>query len=375
MMRSITFFNICWFEKYLLRPMKVNRKQKFRKVLLHLSLVLLSYHVCDGRLRGQSDDIEFIGYPHGNFKPLKCNSRLDEDPCISPWSKIFGNRFDFDEMVEIPCGKCIVMYPSKNPYTFSGGLKVLGKLVIHANDIFTTSILVHGELSIESTKPIDGNPDISITWLPSNKTHSFQLPGNEEGSNAICGGERAACGMGGGKPFVVAGGKLDIRGLPSPTMPTWVPIYDVDTSKSGDSFPVISIPPDLQGMYVYQPPNEGCPEDDILLHYGEMTSSISGVFRGSYGSVYEFTANGGLKVTNRTHAQHCPIVDLKHVRHCLQPDKTYLLTAKILLTQHGTVDQTECARGDDTKCMSIFQLRMSGRGIGTSYYARIPWIL
>jgi len=356
-------------EQYLLRLKKAHRQVAY--FLICISLFRLSHHVCDGRLSGKdqsgiSDNIDFIGYPRGNFHPLKCNKRLDEDPCLTPWSKVFGNHLVFPDMVEIPCGKCVVMYPLKNSLTFSGGLKILGKLVIYANDIMTSSILVHGELVIESLKPIDGLPDVSITWLdsPSNQTLSFQAPDNEEGSNDICGGARGACGMG-RKPFVVAGGKVDIRGLPSPSMPTWVPIYDVDRSTSISLSSVVSVPTTMEGIYRYQPPKVGCPDDDILLHHGLMTSSISDVFRGSYGSISEWTSNGGLKIMNRTHSQHCPIVDLKHVRQCFQAGKTYLLTAKVLLTEGGKVYQSDCAQGkDDTKCMSIYQLRMSERGIG-----------
>jgi len=329
----------------------------------------LTRHLCDGKLRGngRSEDTNDVVYPRGNFQPLKCNERLDEDPCVTPWSKFFGNQLTFLDTVEIPCGKCVVLYPSRNQLTFHGGLTVLGKLIIHANDIVTTSILVHGELIIESLKPIDGLPDVSIKWVdtPSNSTLSFPAPENGEGSKDICGGERGECGMG-RKPFVVAGGKVDIRGLPSPSMPTWVPIYDVDasTAASSGSISIPSIPESMQGMYQYLPPKPGCPEDDILIHSSLMDPSNSDIFRGAYGSVSEWTFNGGLKITNRTHSQHCPVIDLKNIRHCFQPDKTYLLTAKILLTQGGKVDQSDCANGDESACMSIYQLRMSGRGIG-----------
>ncbi len=326
----------------------------------------MSSRFCDGRISGRSrkDDYDFIGYPLGNFQPLKCNENLNEDPCLTPWSKFFGDRLVFSETVEIPCGKCVVMYPSKNPLLFRAGLKVTGKLVIYANELMTTSILVHGELVMESLKAIDGLPDITITWIdpPSNRTLAFRAPDNNgKESNEICGGERGACALG-RKPFVVAGGKVDIRALPSPLMPTWVPIYDVDTSASINSR--VSVPESLQGLFHYQPPKPGCPEDDILVHPDLMTASNSDIFKGSYGSLSDWTFNGGLKISNRTHTQHCPVVDLNHIKHCFQPDKTYLLTAKLLLTQGGKVDQTECAGGDEGACMSIYQLRMSGRGIG-----------
>eukprot|EP00535_Pseudo-nitzschia_heimii_P003501 CAMPEP_0197186878 /NCGR_PEP_ID=MMETSP1423-20130617/14758_1 /TAXON_ID=476441 /ORGANISM="Pseudo-nitzschia heimii, Strain UNC1101" /LENGTH=994 /DNA_ID=CAMNT_0042638305 /DNA_START=59 /DNA_END=3043 /DNA_ORIENTATION=+ len=362
-------------------PHFVYSKEIYRSVvplLISISLFLLSNHTCHGRLSGndQSDvtnDIDFIGYPRGNFRPLKCNERIDEDPCLTSWTRVFGNGFVFSEMVEIPCGQCIVMNPLRNPLTLSGGLKILGKLVIYANDISLTSILVHGELEIVASKPIDGIPDVSVTWIDSasNRTLSFQAPENGVGSNNICGGERGACGMG-RKPFVVAGGKVNIRGLPSPSMPTWVPIYDVDTSGIGSDSSIVVVPEAMQDIYQYQPPKLGCPQDDILLQQDLMTSSIPGIaspvsnaFKASYGANSHWTSNGGLKITNRTHHQHCPVIDLKDVRHCFEAGKTYLLTAKVLLTKDGIVDQSDCAQGkDETSCISIYHLRMSARGIG-----------
>jgi len=366
-----------------------------------------------------------IDYPRGDlaFHPLECNKRLDNDPCITPWSKFFGNQLVFSSTVEIPCGKCVVMYPVKTknglrqPLQFPGGLRVLGKLVIHSNDILTASILVHGELVIESMKPIDGVPDVSITWMDtdtdttgssaraSNQTLWFRTPpeqvgadsffsnnNNNKHNNEICGGEWGACGMG-RKPFVVAGGKLDIRGLPSPSMPTWVPIYDVDHSgaKKEDNSNSNSNTQDLledsflKGMRgsfasiqnrmqqfadlgrIYKPPKPGCPNDDVLIHHDYLVPDLGDVFGSAYGSTSEWTKTGGLKITHRTHSQHCPVIDLKHVRNCLEADKQYILTAKVLLTRDNTVEPSDCAKGigdDDASCMSVYEVRMSNRGIG-----------
>lgn len=333
-------------------------------------IISLSQQLCEGRLSGrdETENVEDIVYPRGDFLPLTCNERLDDDPCITPWSRVFGNQLVFPTAVEIPCGKCVVMYPLKDRQrlTFSGGLRVLGKLVIHSNDIFTTSILVHGELVIESLKPIDGVPDVSITWIDTkpNRTLFFQSPEGGDESNSICGGSRGACGMG-RKPFVVAGGKLNIRGLPSPYMPTWVPLYDVDRRVSTSEDPLVSIPAIEDTTHKYKPPKPGCPKDDSLIHYDYLDSDLSDIFKGSYGSISTFTLNGGLKVTNRSHSQHCPVIDLNHIRRCLEPDKLYLMTMKVLLTRDGIVDETDCAKGKgDDHCMSIYQSRMSARGIG-----------
>jgi hypothetical protein len=48
---------------------------------------------------------------------------------------------------------------------------------------------------MESTKPIDGDPDIVITWLDSSQDMNFRLPPGEE-SDEICGGKYGSCGIG-----------------------------------------------------------------------------------------------------------------------------------------------------------------------------------
>jgi parallel beta-helix repeat protein len=56
---------------------------------------------------------------------------------------------------------------------------------------------------------------------------------------------------------------------------------------------------------------------------------------------------------------------LKQVRHCIEPDATLLLTARIRLSQDGKVDQTDCAKGvSDNNCMSIYQARLSAKAVG-----------
>jgi hypothetical protein len=342
--RSVTIFFICYY--------------------LIIVLLLSDNLFCEGRLneRNNTNTIpassDFISYyPTGDFKKLKCNSRLKDDPCLTSWSMLYGAQLVFKDTVEIPCGTCVVMtHPLLGTLELFQGLTIFGKLIIPNGivlDVRTTSILVHGELIMESSKPIDGTPDITITWIDTpNHPLSFRPPSNGENSEDICGGKHYSCDMG-RKPFIVAGGRLDIRGLPSSSMPTWVPIYDVDQS-----------PIPTTEYRTYQQPLPGCPQDDILIHHDFSGSPIL-TFGGSYGSFFEWTTNGRLKVTNRTHAQHCPIIDLKHVRHCLQADKTYLLTAKVLLTKDDIVDQSDCARGgDDSACMKIYQARMSEKGLG-----------
>ena len=299
-----------------------------------------------------------IQHPEGTFGPLKCNKDLENDPCLTPWSSKFGTGLVITKTVEIPCGTCIVMNPLSGPLELRGGLVVLGKLYIPDGvqiEIQTTGILVHGKLIMESSKPIDGNPDIKISFLDSDRDINFRLPPGE-GSEDVCGGKYGSCDVG-QKPFVIAGGEVDFRGLPSPSMPSWVPLYDIDDSLDGWSVP-------REEYSTFLPPKHGCPKDGILIHHDFSDPFPQPAFTGSFGSIFEFTSNS-LKVTNRTHTQHCPVVDLKYVRHCINANQTLLLTARVLLTQAGKVDKTDCARGlGEDKCMSIYEGRMNSRGIG-----------
>lgn len=319
--------------------------------------------LCDARIGALTEPVSnmfgssVVDHPRGNFTKLSCNKHLEEDPCLTPWSSKFGVNPVFTRTVEIPCGTCIVMNPQPNTLELHEGMVVLGKLVIPDGitvHIKTTGILVHGEFIMESSKPIDGKPDIRIEFLENPDTMNFRLPPGE-GSEEICGGKYGSCGIG-KKPFVVAGGIVDFRGLPSPSMPTWVPLYDVDNSM--DRWPVPT-----SEYAQYEPPPPGCPEDGLLIRH-DFSEGPHPAISGSFGSIAEWTSNS-LKVTNRTHTQHCPVVDLKYVRHCLQPDSTLLLTARVLLTQDGKVDLTDCAKGvGENNCMAIYEARMSAKAMG-----------
>jgi hypothetical protein len=340
-----------------------------------LQMVLLCHAVsflwlvcsCHGRIMGGNAEPAFnmlsssvVRHPSGIFEPLDCNRNLEDDPCLTPWRSKFGDSVAFDREVVVPCGTCIVLTrPRGGVLEFRRGLVILGKLLIPDGvtiRIQTTFIRVHGIFVIRSSKPIDGVPDVTVTWIETDgRGTTFRPPPGQQ--EDLCGGPYGLCDMG-KKALVVAGGRLDFQALPSPSMPTWVQLYDVDDSLTGLSM----VGMDFAHYDVYHAPPPGCPEDGILLH-NDFSAPHHDVYSGSFGSMVQWTPQGSLKVFNRTHTQHCPVVDLKHVRRCLQPNRTYLLTARILLTQSGLVDSTECAKSGKN-CMSIYIARMSDKGIG-----------
>ena len=168
---------------------------------------------------------------------------------------------------------------------FQGGLEIIGKLVVPDGTqlrMRTTYILVQGELQLESSKPINGVPDILIRWIDTNDG----LPITWRPPNGQCGGLYDECDLG-DRPFVVAGGKVTIRGLPSLDMPTFVPLLDLEASTSG----VWKIP--SSEYQTYQAPLENCPE--VLIDH-DFTKPKSNIFGATYGLHWEWTDHS-LKVS------------------------------------------------------------------------------
>jgi hypothetical protein len=151
------------------------------------------------------------------------------------------------------------------------------------------------------------------------------------------------------------GGLQEIPALLQP-VPTWVPLYDVDNSHDRWAVPTSE-------YSQYTPPPSGGSDDGILISH-DFSEGPHPAFSGSFGTFVEWTSTS-LQIANRTHTQHCRVVDLKYVRHCLKPDSTLLLTARVFLTKDGKVDQTDCAKGaGENTCMSIYQARMSSKAVG-----------
>jgi hypothetical protein len=378
--------------------------------------------------------------PNGTFHhPLECNKQIDDDPCLTTWQSKFGStQLVYDDTVTIPCGMCIVLTSlsdSSKSLQFNGGLIVEGKLVILEGmtppiKILTKYVVVYGTLVLESIKDIiDGQPSIIIEWIDDKEEESNNNddvsggdfgntfrppPSSSYDSNTICGGPFGRCDMG-QKPFVVAGGRIDIRGLPSTSMPTFVSLIDVGDSSSGSFVGTTNDFSSSSSSWFddeekaqetttngnnnddpylnFVPPPIGCREDGILISHDFLTSTEEEnvivkelYFRPSYGSVYEWTHRNTMKFVNRTHTQHCPVVDLQRIRHCLQADTLYILTVRLRLEdqkkpnekinsaiggresiqeeeQGGQDRRTECSRTGEN-CLSIFQARTNPRGIG-----------
>jgi G8 domain len=142
-----------------------------------------------------------------NFKPLLCNSEIFKTGyvCSRTWSSMFGTSETHTSRITIPCGVCLVMNHASGKLNLNGGIDIQGKLIVPDNvpiDITTTSIIVQGELSMTSTKPVNGIPQIKVTLVGSNDVTYTPIDVNAKACQGL-----TTC-TAGKKPFVVAGGKV-----------------------------------------------------------------------------------------------------------------------------------------------------------------------
>ena len=265
------------------------------------------------------------------FSPLGCNANGWN---CTPWP--FGLTPLGD--VEVPCGTCYTMagYTSGETIVIPGTLNIEGKLDFPDGtkvSLVTEGIFVQGELAMKSTKIVDGNPDITIQLVGDD---DVLFTPNAENVGSCPDG---TCNVG-PKPFVVAGGKVDIDGLPD-GCPTWTHIKEM---KSGE----LPIPLDFPQRPTLPIPSEGACLDVLLSEnfetgknkwYGNIGAEES-IQTHVDGSQY-------LHIHRRTHDFQGPMIDLPVLlKECLLSDTTYLFTAKLRISPGKEYD------GDFSDCHS-----------------------
>jgi G8 domain len=180
-----------------------------------------------------------------SFLPLGCN----KDPCANgemTWRE-FNPRVG--QLVVIPCGVCVTMDYNKNDMdgdTTDGfylklpqGLEIQGSLIFpdrtqYRLTIETPSVVVQGNLDMSAASSrVTGQPLIRFVMTGNDKVTFTPVGINEmacavkNSSGKLVPGD---CSVG-IKPFVVAGGRIDVRGLPA-TCKTWVRLKDIDGPRS-----------------------------------------------------------------------------------------------------------------------------------------------
>jgi len=286
-----------------------------------------------------------------DFKPLSCDNR-DIEPCV-PWENDFGLS---QGAISIPCNKCYSMGNYKNGQYISltGPLDIMGKLEFPEGTkvkLETTGIIVQGELAMTSQRPVDGVHDIVVKFKGADDIFFSPHPENAEACTGVSTGGHISniCNLG-AKPFVVAGGKLTINGLPN-DCPSWTTVEDYESSAlSGKPFPTeFSKPP------ILPIPSEGtC---DLTLIKQEFENGL-GTWYGNLGAKEDILPNSHdgsnyLHVSNRNAVFQGPLFDIAaNLRECIIPNIDYFFQAKIRLSASNGVSSSLCS-GTGENCPTI----------------------
>jgi len=282
------------------------------------------------------------------FKPLTCTPSSWN---CAPW------KFGLDPSnVVIPCDECYTLeeYTNNEIISINGTLNIIGKLEIPNGSkvtIKTTGIIVQGELDIVSSKIIDGTPDITIQLLGDDDTVTFTP---DSTNSQVCSGP---CELG-AKPFVVAGGKVDIRGMPDTNCRTWTTIKDFTTGGKPTPMNI----PKWQST-------DTCHDSTILSEDFEngLADWYGNAGTNEVLNTHEDSINSGryLNIANRVHEYQGPMLNLpKDTRECIQPDTDYFFKAMIRIKpgpDHGAAT-SECHLSQ-TNCPKLQFSNMEGTGI------------
>jgi len=274
-----------------------------------------------------------------DFLPLICNTEESWD-CV-PWP--YGESA---EAIEVGCNVCYSManYNSTTDTTIvlSGPLNIKGKLDFPDGTkvtLRTTGIFVQGELSMTSTKVVDGIPDIILQFTGTENV--FFTP--DEPNTDACAG--SPCNLG-PKPFVVAGGKVNIDGMPD-DCPTWTTVKDlIDGGKPKPlSYPKVpDLPITSKGTCLQTLINEDF-EDSLNGWYGNA---------GAEEHISEHEVDGSfLRVTERKNEYQGPMCDLSALqRECLLLDQDYFFSARVRISPKLQYAPSQC-HSQGTSCPKL----------------------
>jgi hypothetical protein len=151
---------------------------------------------------------QVVGDGMRDFKALSCNSQILQTSyvCTRTWSSMFGTSNVQTNRIVIPCGTCIVMNHASGILDLKNGIDIQGKLIIPDGvqlRMTFPSMIVQGELSLTSTKPVNGIPNIVFTVVGTNNELTFTPI--DVNANACKGQSTCTAGK---KSIVVAGGKI-----------------------------------------------------------------------------------------------------------------------------------------------------------------------
>ena len=219
----------------------------------------------------------------------------------------------------IPCGECHIFDITGN--VTINGIDIKGKLLFPTNHrvtINTPFVFIQGELEIHVNSPIV-SPENQATKFVLTGTDDVIFnptdPPNENACDLLLG---AQCNMG-SKPFLVAGGKINIIGMPE-TCATHTPILGKVYKD-----PVYD-PVDFPTNYCMP---SACPTSGKNFISYDFNDNDFGNFTGREGG-FIVASDGTMKVTNRKLKDRGPYLDITpmHPELCLVPNQDYLFVAR-----------------------------------------------
>ena len=250
----------------------------------------------------------------GTFGRLDCNPVSWTD-CNTLVSNNLPSRNT--NPLTIPCGECYTFDVDGN--VTLGGLNIKGKLLFPTNhkvNIFTPYVIVQGELEITVDHPSIAPENIGTRFVLTG-TNNVNFTPRDAPNREACDRTSGVCNIG-KKPFLIAGGKVNIHALPD-TCSTHTPILKkihTDPIYNPEDFP----------SFVTLPPS--CPQSGLSYVSYDFNSGY-GNWTGREGG-YMVMEDGALRVTNRKISNRGPHLDITPIRPelCLVPDQDYLFVAR-----------------------------------------------
>ena len=207
-----------------------------------------------------------------------------------------------------------------------GGLNIIGKLLVPTNyksTLSTPYIFVQGELEMSDDQPTISEDNTSMKIVLTGNTDVMFTPHEPvAGAAPLNAGE---------KPFLVAGGKLNIRGWDDVegSGKTWTPILAMAEADRLHPAPIVGETAARTALPHLKNPTITCPNKIVHDFEGGVDFSV---WKGGDGNILSYDeANGALTATNlRLDSQGFRLDFTKLTKDCpITQDVTYLVTIRL----------------------------------------------
>ena len=311
----------------------------------------------------------------GLFQPLACNANIDIAVCSR--NKLSTLLSGNNAMVTVPCGMCVTYDLPATPTTI-GGLNIIGKLYVppnHKSTLLTKFVFVQGVLEMSDTSPISKN-NTSMKIVLTGDTDVTFVPA--VGNANVVGGTFNA----GVKPFLVVGGRLDIRGwagslVEGGAVETWTTLLDMAVGPMPNL--TLSAVPGKEQTTVEPPmmiggePGQQCPRKVVDHNFDDVVDYS--VWSGGEGMILHHThdlgkaivldglgrGEQGFRLDMSDIVKECPII----------ANATYLVTMRLKIEPNGTAPGTKSScEITGNNCPRIYRKILRSAG-GDRYYEQV----